>query len=394
MTVRAFAVLFLLAQSSFPQSQSGEQQQQIAAHMRQAQDFLKTGHPDQAAKEFRAILALDPVNVEAHANLGMALSLGGAYDRAIPELRRALELRPALWNIQVLLGLCERRNGEADRAKSDLETAFQQVRDGKLRVQAGMELIEIYYAGREWDQAARVVGVLRQLQPANPEILYTAYRIYASQADETMLALAIAAPDSARMRQITAQQLQRQADADGAATQYREAIKINPKLAALHFELAEVLSTMPSEYAEESVKEYKAALAQNPFDAKSECRLGEIAFRDGDFKTAHERFSRAVNLEPDDADAGLGLGKTLAVLHQPEKAKVYLERAAKAEPFEAVIHYRLASVYRELGQTADARRELAEFQKLRELKDRLKETYHQMRLRPAKEEHPDPDVPR
>ena len=394
MSIRAAAVIaFFLIESGFAQSTPGKQQQ-IDSHARQAQEFLKANRPDQAAREFQEILALDPDNIEAHANLGVILSFQGAYEKAVPELRRALELRPTLWNIQALLGTCERRSGQAIAAKADLEKAFQELREPKLRVQAGMELVEIDDQAGELDQAAAVVAVLRQLQPANPDILYAAHRIYSNLADESMLALAMNAPKSARMHQVMAQQLQRQGDAEGAIAHYREALKLAPKLSGLHFELGEVLGTLPSGEAAQAEKEYRAALADNPFDEKSECRLGEIAFRDGDLKAAFEHYSRALSLQPDDADAGLGLGKTLASMHQPEKAKAYLERAAQAEPFDAVIHYRLASVYRDLGQTADAHRELSEFEKLKEMKDRLKQTYHEMRLRPGKEERSDPDIPK
>jgi len=268
------------------------------------------------------------------------------------------------------------------------------LREEKFRVQAGMELVEIYSQDGDLDRAASVVAVLRQLEPANPNILYAAHRVYSNLADETMLALAMSAPKSARMHQVMAQQLERQGDAGGAIAHYREALKTDPKLSGLHFELAEALSTLPGAKSAEAEEQYRAALADNPFDEKSECRLGEIAFRNNDLKAALEHYSRALSLQPNDADAGLGLGKTLASMHQPEKAKAYLEKAAQLDPFDAVIHYRLASVYRELGQTADAHRELAEFERIKDMKERLKQTYHEMRLRPAKEELPDSDIPK
>ncbi len=393
MSIRAAIIFVLLAGSCFPQSTPGKQRQ-IESHARQAQEFLKANRPDQASGEFKAILALDPDNVEAHANLGVLLTFRGAYDRAIPELRRAFELRPTLWNIQSLLGICERRTGQVSAARADLQEAFQELREPKFRVQAGVELVEIYYQDGDLDRAASVMAVLRQLQPANPNILYAAHRIYSSLADETMLALAMSAPKSARMHQVMAQQLERQGDAEAAIAHYRDALKIDPKLSGLHFELAEALSTLPGAKSAEAEEQYRAELADNPFDEKSECRLGEIAFRNNDLKAAFEHYSRALSLQPNDADAGLGLGKTLAAMHQPEKAKAYLEKAAQLDPFDAVIHYRLASVYRDLGQTADERRELAEFERIKDMKDRLKQTYREMRLRPAKEERPDSDMPK
>jgi hypothetical protein len=53
---------------------------------------------------------------------------------------------------------------------------------------------------------------------------------------------------------------------------------------------------------------------------------------------------------------------------------------------------RVATFY-DLSGIPDARRELAEFQKLREMKHRLQEVYHEMRVEPVHQEQPDPDVP-
>ena len=92
-------------------------------------------------------------------------------------------------------------------------------------------------------------------------------------------------------------------------------------------------------------------------------------------------------------DAGLGLARALIAMNQPEKALPILERAVKAEPFDQVVRYRLAVAYRDLGRTEDSRREFAEFQKLKDLKERLTKTYREMRLLP-KPERTDPTVPR
>jgi cytochrome c-type biogenesis protein CcmH/NrfG len=184
----------------------------------------------------------------------------------------------------------------------------------------------------------------------------------------------------------------RQGNTEGAIAQYREALKLDPKLPGLHFELAEALSASTSTSDQEN--EYKAALAANPFDEKSECRLGEISSRQSDQEGAFAHYSRAVELQPNDPDANLGLAKALIAMNQPEKAVPLLERAAQLEPFNATIRYHLSMVYRKVGRTGDAQRELAEFRRLKELKARLNDVYSAMRLKPVKQERPDPDVPK
>src|SRR5579872_2117479 len=77
-----------------PQSQSVPGKQQIEFHSRQAQEFLRQGQPDLAVSEFRAILALDPNNVDARGNLGVTYFFQRDYEKAAPQLRSAIRLRP------------------------------------------------------------------------------------------------------------------------------------------------------------------------------------------------------------------------------------------------------------------------------------------------------------
>ncbi|MGI8988066.1 MAG: tetratricopeptide repeat protein [Bryobacteraceae bacterium] len=380
----------VLAFGAFAQSP----QQRIASHSRQAQEYLKANRPDLAAREFSAILEIDPNNADARGNLGVLLFFQGGFTKAVPQLREALKLHPGLPKIQALLGMSEKRIGQSASAQADLEKAFPQLQEEKLRIEAGLELIEIYYGAGDLDKAAGIASALRQLKPADPDILYTAHRIYSELADECMLSVAMAAPESARMHQLAGDEMARQGNAEAAIAHYRQALKIDPRIAGLHFRLAEMLNA-PSGTAsrDEAEKEYKAALADDPFDEKSECRLGEIAFGRSDLKNALAHYSRALELQPNDADANLGIAKTLLSMNQPQQARAPLEHAAQLEPFNAITHYRLSIVYRDLGRPAEARRELAEYQRLKQMKAKLENVYREMRLQPSKPERPDADAP-
>jgi tetratricopeptide (TPR) repeat protein len=378
--------LFLVsAVKSFPQSASPAQQ--IATHSSQAQQFLKNSRPDLAAREYSAIIALDPNNVEAHTNLGVLLYFNADYAKAAPQLRAALKLRPDLWKTEALLGMAEKRLGQTAEARADLENVFSRIDEQKLRIETGMQLIEIYYASRDLDKAAAVINVLRQLKPADPDILYAAHKIYADQADETMLSLAMADPESARMHQLMGDELARQGNIEGAIKNYRDALKADPHLPGVHFRLAEMLNNSSGSTDREAAeKEYMAALADDPGDAKAECRLGEIAFGRSDLKNASVHFSKAVEMVPDDAEANLGLARTLMSMQEPQKAAKYLEHAVKLDPYNSAIHFRLASLYRQMGRSADAEHEIAEFKRLRAMKDKLTQVYREMRLKPTKQD--------
>ena len=376
--------LFLFSLQCFAQSPSS-QRQQIESHSRQAQSFLREHRPDLAIPEFRAIVALDPKNVDALGNLGVLLFFQGQYADAISPLRTALKLQSSLWKIEALLGMAEKRTGDDVNGLAHLSKAFPKIQEEKIKTDAGMELIELYSGTGDLDKAASIVDVLNAESPMNPEILYASYRIHSELATQAMLSLSMVAPTSARIRQVMAHELAKQGDTTGAIRNYQEALKIDPNTPGLHFELAEILnssSTVPG--GEKAESEYEAALAVNRFDEKSECRLGDIAYRRGDLQASAARYSHALQLQPNDPEAALGLGKTLLSMNQPQKAEPLLERAVALDPSSDVAHFRLGALYRQEGRTADAKHELEEYEKYKEMKEKLKDIYHEMRLEPTR----------
>ena len=375
--VSSLILAFFLLTASWAQT-AAEKQQQIETHLRQAREFLQDDRTDLAARELSAVVALDPGNLEARSNLGVLLFFRGDFSQAAPQLRAALNLRPDLFRIQALLGMCEKRMGQADRAESDLRQSLPHLADEKLKVAAGLELIELYFAAGDLQKAAGVVSGLRELKPADPEILYTSYRIYSTLADEAMLGLLMSAPTSARAHQLMAHELARSSDAKGSIAQYRQALQLNPRLPGAHFELAEMLNSVSDPDAAQ--QEYRAALATQPYDERAECRLGEIALRANDLKQASSRFSRALQLQPHDTDASLGMARVKVAMNQPADAVPLLESAIKGEPYDPALRYRLAAVYRALGRTEDAHREFAEFQRLTEMKEKLDRIFAEMRV--------------
>jgi len=242
-----------------------------------------------------------------------------------------------------------------------------------------LELIEIHSADGDLDKAAAIASDLRKLEPENEAVLYTAYRIYSDLAAESLLSLSAVDPNSARMHQAMAHELAKRGDTAGAIENYRAALKLDPDLPGLHFELAEMLSTLTTdEGRQQAEEEYKVALQQNPFDEQAECRLGDIALQKDDLQDARARFTHALQLQPRDPEASVGLAKVYMRTDQPQKAEELLKRALALDPTSALAHYRLATVYRQTGRAEDAKRELAEYEKYTKMKDQLREVYRDL----------------
>lgn len=384
------AGLALIAGTVFCFSQVPDSaKQQIASHSEKAHTFLQEKKPDLAIPEFQAVVALDPKNVDALANLGVLLFFRGDYAQASPNLRNALSLQPDLPKIQALLGMSEKRSGDPVNALKDLETSFPLISENRIRVEAGMELVELYTASGDLDKAATVMGQLRQIEPENKEVLYAAYRVYSDLAGEAMLSLSVVAPDSAQMHQVMAHEEERQGRDAGAIAQYRKAIELNPKLPGIHFELAELLnSSQDAKTRAEAEAEYKAALSANRFDENAASRLGDIYAKQGNLQKAYDSYSEAVRLQPSDADANFGLAKTLISMDKSAEALPILERAVQLDPTNAAAHFRLSTLYREAGRTEDSKREVDLYKKYKDMKEKLRAIYKEMQIQPN-EKHSD-----
>lgn len=368
--------------------QSLSDTQQAQEHLREAHRLLSENKPEAAIPEFQAVIAFDPSNIDARGNLGVLLFFQGDYTAAIPDLRETLRSKPDLWKIQALLGMGERRTGDNADARADLEAAFPELTEPKVRLETGMELIELYTASQDLDKASAVVATLRSLYPENPEVLYAAYRIHSDLAREAILSLSLLTPKSALMFQAVAHEAAVHGDTTSAIRDYREAIRMNPKLPGVHYELAQMLSTLPITPANsaEVKSEYEIALSQNPFDEKADLSLAEIAWRNNDQKRASDLYSRALQLQPDDPEANYKFAKIMIETNQLEKAEKLLEHAAQLDPTNAVIHFRLSTVYQRLGRSADADREVQQYHKYSDLKEQLRDTWKVLHFNP---EEPD-----
>jgi len=352
----------------------------VAQHEQKAQDYLRSRQPDLALREFDIVVAAQPENLNAQANLGVLQYFAGATKAAIPHLRAALTMDPTQGKVQALLGFCEHRNGELVASQKDLSAALPHLQDVKVRKQAGLELVEVDTALSDLQAAAAVVGRMRDESPTDAEVLYAAFSVYTELSEEAMLDLSVAAPESAQMHQAIAHQLAMSNDKAGAIRNLKQALSADPNIPGAHDELAAALrSSSEPEQKHEAEQQFRLALKQNPGDDTAITGLADIAAENGKHDDAMGLYRQALQDQPSNFDAAIGLAHELTETGHPEDAVPLLLKVIKTDPTNVLAHYRLSAVYRRLHQPEDAKREIAEYERLKAMKDKLRSVYETLR---------------
>ncbi len=357
----------------------GRVQSRIEALQEKVQQAIRQRKPQLAIPPLREIVSLAPDNVPALGNLGVLLYFEGSYAEAIPLMRSALQRQPGLWKIEALLGIAEKRTGDPVRAQDDLERAFSNLDDVKVKLEAGLELIELYTASSHLFKALAVVLQLQEIAPEEARVLFVGYHVARRIMDQSVLSMMVVAPDAPEMHMMMGGELSRQGDHAGAILHYREAIRLNPKLPGAHFELAEQLRLSSDPQGNAQAEElYRTALQLNPYDERSWRQLAGILAARGELKEAEEAYRKALAIEPRDADAKTGLAAVCLSADRSAEAVALLESAVQDDPTNIVAHYRLSSLYRRPGRVADAERELEAFKHYKALKDNLGAVFKQL----------------
>src|ERR1019366_9425780 len=207
--IRLLVCLILLCVSggasdilSFGQSQDDASRQQFA----KAEQAYAKEDWQAAAAEYREVIQSDPGNAVAFVHLGIADQKLGMSTEAEKCFERALQLKPDLPEVDILLGLVRIELGKYREALSPLEGAFGKPDyDVAARSAAGQRLVEIYFSLGQQDKALNMVQRIRELAPDDPDVLYTASKVYASLWNEAVQRLLARSPNSYRIHQVLAE---------------------------------------------------------------------------------------------------------------------------------------------------------------------------------------------
>jgi tetratricopeptide (TPR) repeat protein len=193
------------------------------------------------------------------------------------------------------------------------------------------------------------------------------------------LSLSLAAPDSAQLHQAIAHELQRTHDLNGTIKNLRQALALDPNLPGIHFELAEALHASDDQRLHvEAEEQYKLAVETNPNDPMAASRMGDVEVEKNDLVAGEKYYEEALKLQPNYADATIGLANVKSKNGDQAGAAALLERVIADDPTNYLAHFRLSAVYRKLNRPDDSKRELDAYKKYKDLHEALTAIYQKM----------------
>ncbi len=293
--------------------------------------YFAEGKYWQAARSFERVYKLYPDNPDVAFNYGMALQTLGEFQRAIEPLLKSIESQPADPDAHRSLGVCYVSLGRLEDGIAALEKSLAQ---DASNVHTLFYLAVSYYK-------------LRQFNKANETLRLMAERNTGSPLTAVYLARALRITDKC----IEAQKV------------IERVIQLAPKTAEAHFERGSIERCQ--NHVEEAEKSFQEALRLDPERPAVNVALGEMYLlgrRDPD--KAIPYFERAIQYDPDDAQAHYDLGSACLKKNDIEAAQKSLTRAIQLDPGHSRAHYLLAKVLQRQGKKAEAEAEFALSQKL------------------------------
>jgi tetratricopeptide (TPR) repeat protein len=352
---------------------SGAWQATASASTREALALEQQGKNTEAEAAWRAVLKAQPASAEPYAHLGLLEARQEHYKEAVPLYRKALALNPAMPGLRLNLGLALFKGGELKQAIQEFTLLKAHAPNSpdvqRLNILIGMA----HYGLGEYAQASRFLKTATAVDTQNLQLrLALAHSCLWSKQYQCVLdtyhEILTLNAESAEADMLAGEAEDELKHYDGAIQQFRAAVKADPKEPDVHFGLGYILWTQ-RQYPE-AATEFQAELANNPNHAQALVYLGDTEMQLNHPELSPPLLEKAIGI-----DAGLPLGHLdLGILDadagRREEALRELNAAAKLDPNDVNVHWRLGRLYRVMGKTAEAKAEFAKASSLHQATDK------------------------
>jgi tetratricopeptide (TPR) repeat protein len=332
------------------------------------QQALQTGNLEEAERDFRLVLSIDPKSGAAYANLGVIEMRRKNWDEALKNLRKAQTLSPNIPGIRLNIGLVEFRKENYRDAIPILQSV---VRDEPTATQPRylLGLSQVFtedYAGAVetlkpmWDSTGNDVMYLYVLDMA-------ADKSGDKRLDEKVTKqMASVGSNTAEFHLILAKAHLQHHENDAALEELKKVEVLNPAMPFLHFNFGYAyLGT--GDYVK-SEAEFRKDIAIDPDLADNYYQLGVLYSLMQRPAESEEAYIRALKLDPHRPGAWFGLAKLYNEQGNYPAALSALDEALKASPDSGKVHAVRAQVLQRMGRKEEAKAEFALSKKLMDQK--------------------------
>lgn len=274
--------------SGFPLLADAQSAPRVPEQTQKGERLLSQGQWDEAIKEFRASLQVEPNRPDTHANLGMAYYFNGDSASAIPEFQEALRLEQNRVDALHGLGLALYDRGDFAGAITAFRSSSQQNPVAYYNLGNALE------QEGEYSEAIEAYKQYVASTPPSPEtaLLETAVRqhVFPTSAAGT-------APDHFRR----GQSLLEKKDATGAISAFLMALRLKPNYVDASNYLG--LAFRAAGNLEEAIAAYQTAIRLDARFSPAYRNLAQAFEEKGDRSAAAMGYDRYLLLAPGATDA-------------------------------------------------------------------------------------------
>jgi tetratricopeptide (TPR) repeat protein len=309
---------------------------------RAGQNALNQNRLEEAERDFRRVLAIDPQAGAAYANLGVVYMRQKQWAKALEMLRKAQHLSPQLPGIRLNIGLAYYRQNEFLKAIPVFESV---VRDQPDAVQPRHLLGLCYFFAERWADAANTLELLWAQESGQLSYLYVlssaAHRAGQKELDERATAQLVKVGEgSPEFHLFMGKAHLNLEQYDLALSDFQAAAQANPKLTFVHFNLGlTYLKKQDYEQARDEFLQDVYALMQ----------------QDGD---AEKSYREALKRDPQLVNSYFGLAKIYQREEKYSAALTAIDTAGKLDPCRTDIHYVRGQVLLHMGRKEEGKKEL------------------------------------
>lgn len=323
--------------------------------------FEQQGKLQQAEASWKSICRLHPDNPEPYARIALLEARQDHYKEAAPFYRKALALNPNVPGLRLNLALALFKAGEMKEAIPEFEILRKASPADSPEYQRATVLIGMaHYGLGEYDKAAPYLKEATDSDPNNLTLLlalehcYLWSRQFKYVLDVYHQILSLN-PDSAEADMVAGEALDQMKDNAGATEMFRAAVKAGPKEPNVHFGLGYLLWSQ-KQYPEAS-QQFQEELVNDPKHAQAMLYLADADIQMNRVSEAEPLLRQVIQIAPSLALAHLDLGIAVSESGRNEEALREYKAAEQKMPDDVNVHWRLARLYRAMGNKEAAKTE-------------------------------------